>query len=616
MKKAAKFLMKTVKWTFIVFCVFLGSLFFREQRIPADWIVSAVSSHVPSNIVFKCDSASFGFRRGARMRGVRLYDRERMDPVKAVVSADSASVDFFLRRVRIVGLKIPRLHDGYYLPGNLERNGRLDVEIPDVPSFTLTLVRPDVLGIAPERAVATVRTNPRRVEFEDVRVSWPDIDRAMSVDGSVYIDFDEQRFHAVARGEARQSHIRPLLVTLDVPSAVSYMDAFTGVTEPVPVSASWDVNLVNNDFRMHLDLHPTLGRYNGVPMRRVDGELGLEVYTRGTNLNCVTTVGPLSVLDPKGRTLDGRLAVVVTNDITRLEFDAKSGLALKDILSIADCLNDGTLDCVSCETPPEITVTGTLMPDPARQAENNLHGTVAFKRGVFFESPVEDVAFSYSYVGDTISFDNISLRGKEGGRYTGRAKLHVPASDPDSASFSMAFVCRDGSRGEIAEVLGGDFGERHGIVNSEAEVTGLISTNLYSHINGRGRVRVTEGRLAQMKLFMGLTDYLAANVPGVASLVNQSQASVDYTITNGVFASDSIFIEGGVFSIKASGTYDIPADNLDFTVRLQLLKNDSFIGKLVHPVMFPFTKLLLEFKVTGSAEDPKWNYISVLDRIL
>ena len=616
MKKAAKFLIKTVKWVFIVFCVFIGSLFFREQRIPADWVVSAVSSHVPSNIVFKCDSVSFGFRRGARMRGVRLYDRERADPVQAVVSADSASVDFFLRRVRVVGLKIPRLHDGYYLPGNIERNERLDVEVPDVPSFSLTLVRPDVFGIAPERVVATVRTNPRRIEFDDVCVSWPDIDRAMSVNGSASIDFDEQRFRAVARGEARQSHIRPLLVTLDVPVAVSYMDAFTCVTEPVPVSASWDVNLVNNDFRMHLDLHPMLGRYNGVPMRRVDGELALSVCTRGTNLNCVTTIGPLSALDPKGRTLDGRLAVVVTNDVTRLEFDAKSGLALKDVLSIADCLNDGTLDCVSCETPPEITVAGTLMPDPARQSENDLHGTVAFKRGVFFESPVEDVSFSYSYVGDTISFDDVSLRGKEGGRYTGKAKLHVPASDPDSASFSMAFSCRDGSLGEIAEVLGGDFGERHGIVNSEVEVTSPISTNLYPHLNGRGRVRVTEGRLAQMKLFMGLTDYLAANVPGVASLVNQSQASVDYTITNGVFSSNNIFIEGAVFSIKASGTYDIPADNLDFTVRLQLLKNDSFLGKLVHPVMFPFTKLLLEFKVTGPADNPKWDYISVLDRIL
>ena len=405
-------------------------------------------------------------------------------------------------------------------------------------------------------------------------------------------------------------------MTLDVPVSVEYMDAFTGVTEPIPVSAKWDVNLVNNDFRMLLDLHPQLGRYNDVPMRRVDGELGLSVFTRGTNLTCVTTVGPLSALDPKGRPLDGRLVVTVTNDVTKLDFDVKSGIELKDLLSIADCLNDGTLDCVSCETPPEITVTGTLMPDFARQAENNLHGTVAFKKGVFFESPVEDVAFSYSYVGDTISFDNISLRGKEGGRYTGKAKLHVPASDPDSASFSMVFSCSDGSLGEIAEVLGGDFGGRHGVVNSEVEVTGPISTNLYSHINGCGKVRVTEGRLAQMKLFMGLTDYLAANVPGVASLVNQSQASVDYTITNGVFASDNIFIEGAVFSIKASGTYDIPADKLDFTVRLQLLKNDSFLGKLVHPVMFPFTKLLLEFKVTGSVDDPKWDYISVLDRIL
>ena len=616
MKKAVRFLVKTVKWIFIVFCVFLGSLFFREQRIPADWVVSTVSSHMPSNIVFKCDSASFGFRRGARLRGVRLYDRERANPVEAVLSADSASVDFFLRRVRIVGLRIPRLHDGYYLPGNSERNGRMDVELPDLPSFSVSLVRPDILGIAPEHVSAIVKSNPRRIEFGDIRVVWPDMDRSMSVGGVAHLDIEAQRFHAEARGEARQSHIRPLLVALDVPVAVRYMDAFTGITEPIPVSAKWDVNLVNCDFQMHLDLHPQLGRYNGVPMRRVDGELAFSACTCGTNLNCVTTIGPLSSLDPKGRPLDGRLVVAVTNECVALDFDVKSGLELKDILSIADCLNDGTLDCISCETPPEITVMGTLMPDPAKQSENDLRGTVAFKRGVFFESPVEDVAFSYAYVGDTISFDNISVRGKEGGRYTGKAKLHVPASDPDSASFSMSFSCRDGSLGEIAEALGSDFGGRQGVVNSEAEVTGLISTNLYSHINGRGRVRVTEGRLAQMKLFMGLTDYLAANVPGVASLVNQSQASVDYTITNGVFASDSIFIEGGVFSIKASGTYDIPADNLDFTVRLQLLKNDSFIGKLVHPVMFPFTKLLLEFKVTGSAEDPKWNYISVLDRIL
>ena len=616
MKKAVKFLIKTVKWIFIVFCVFLGSLFFRDQRIPSDWVVSAVSSYVPSNVVFKCDSASIGFRRGARLRGVRIYDREKINPAEAVLSADSASVDVFLRRIRIAGLRILRLHDGYYLPGNCERNGRLEAEFPDLPSFTITLVRPDVLGIAPERVVAKVKSSPRRIDVEDVRVVWPDMDRAMSVEGSVHLDLDEQRLRAEARGEARQSHIRPLLVTLDVPTAVEYMDAFTGVTEPVPVSASWDVNLVNSDFRMHLDLHPQLGRYNGVPMRRADGELSLSVFTRGTNLNCVTSIGPLSALDPRGRALEGRLVVVVTNDMTRLEFDTKSGIALGDIAAIADCFDDGMLDCVSCETPPSITVSGTLMPDLAHQSENNLHGTVSLGRGVLFDSPVEDVSFSYSYVGDTLSFDDISLRGKEGGRYSGRAKLHIPADDSAAATFSISVSCRDGSLGEIARALGSDAGGRHGVVNSEAEVSGPISTNLYARLGGRGRIRVTEGRLAQMRLFMGLIEYLASNVPGVASLVNQSQASLDYVIVDGVFSSDNIFIEGDVFSIKASGRYDMVADNLDFVVRLQLLKNDSFLGKLVHPVMFPFSKLLLEFRVTGSVEDPKWKYISVLDRIL
>jgi NAD+ synthase (glutamine-hydrolysing) len=71
-----------------------------------------------------------------------------------------------------------------------------------------------------------------------------------------------------------------------------------------------------------------------------------------------------------------------------------------------------------------------------------------------------------------------------------------------------------------------------------------------------------------------------------------------------------------VFTIQAWGKYDIVKDELDFTVRFQLLRNDSFLAKLVRPVTFPFTKLLLEFKVTGSVDEPQWQYISVIDRIL
>ncbi len=608
--------MKTVKWTFIVFLLFLGSLLFRDQRIPSGWVVSAVSARLPDRLVFQCDSAAFGFRHGARIGGIRLYDKERADPLQPLMSADSVSVDFILRRVRVVALKVPRLHDGYYEPGNQERNERVEVELPKIPKFTLSLVRPDVLGVAPDRVRAVVRTGAHRIELEEFHVMWPDIDRRMVLDGTCYVDFDTQRVYGETRGEARQAHFRPMLVALDLPSVLPYMDAFTGVTEPVRAACVWDVNLVNSDFKLHLELHPVLGRYNGVPMRQVDGEINVSVYTRGTNLNYVTTIGPLVARDPKGRPLEGKLSVRGTNDVVNIDFDARSSLDKAPLLDIIDYLNDGTLDCVRCDTAPEITVNGTLATDSARQADNDLSGTISFKKGMFFDMHLDDVSLNYAYRGDTVSFTDVRAKGRDGGMYSGEAAIRVPAGDAEEATFRISMDCRDGSLAEFAEALGKDFGGRRGVVNGVGELSGPISTNLYPRLNGHGKIRVTDECISQMKLFMGLTDYLAKNVPGVAGLVNQSQVSADYTITNGIIESDNIYIEGDVFTIKAWGKYDIPNDQLDFVVRLQLLRNDSFLAKLVRPVTFPFTKLLLEFKVTGSVDEPQWNYISVIDRIL
>lgn len=616
MKKILRFLLKTAKWFSIVFCVFLGSLFFRDQQVPSGWIVSAVSSRIPDSMVFKCDSASFGFRHGAKVVGVRLYDRGMADPLKPILSVDSVEVDLILRRVRMVALKVPRLHDGYYEPGNLERNERVEAVLPRIPTFKLLLVRPEILGVAPERVRASVTVKSHRAEVSDVHLVWPDIDRKMELDGRCCVDLVTQRVYGEVRGEARQANIRPMLVALDLPVVLPYMDAFTGVAEPVRASCRWDVNLVNSDLNLHLDLHPTLGRYNGVPMRQVDGEIGVYAYTRGTNLNFVTTIGPLVAKDPKGGTLEGKLAIRGTNGIVNLEFDARSSLDRGNLLDIVDYLNDGSLDCVRCDTPPRITVSGVLATDTARSEDTDLRGTIAFTKGAFFDMNVEGVSCNFSYRGDTVSFDDMRAKGRDGGQYTGRASLRFPGGKLDDATFYIESNCRDGSLAELAEALGTEFGGRHGVVNGYSELSGPISTNIYPHLNGRGRINVTDERISQMKLFMGLTDYLAKNVPGVAGLVNQSKASAEYAITNGVITSDNIYIEGDVFTIKAWGSYDIPADNLDFKVTVQLLRNDTFLSKLVRPVTFPFTKLLLEFRVTGPVENPKWKYVSVLDRIL
>ena len=141
-------------------------------------------------------------------------------------------------------------------------------------------------------------------------------------------------------------------------------------------------------------------------------------------------------------------------------------------------------------------------------------------------------------------------------------------------------------------------------------------TNNYEVLNGRGRVAIKNGQVMRMKGFRGLLALLAEKVPGVSLLTDSTQASCDYTIENGVIKSDNIYIEGSVFSIKMYGKFDSVADKLDFTVRVQFVRQDSMMGKILHPITWPFTKLLLEFRLTGSAAKPEWGYISVIDRVV
>ena len=141
-------------------------------------------------------------------------------------------------------------------------------------------------------------------------------------------------------------------------------------------------------------------------------------------------------------------------------------------------------------------------------------------------------------------------------------------------------------------------------------------TNNYELLNGSGHVEVRDGQIMRMKGFRGLLDAMPSVAPAISWFTDSTQASCDYVIENGVVKTDNLLIEGSLFSIKMYGSFDAAADSLDFTVRVQFTKEESLVSKLVHPLTWPFTKLLLEFRLTGSSDDPKWKYISVIDRVL
>ena len=608
---------KTVKWIFIAFLIFVGSLFFREQRIPKSWVDMAAARVSTTNLVVSCESASFGFRRGLTLSGISVRDTTRQNALEPVVQARTVNVDYAARRVRVVGARIPRMPDSYYSTECHERNEPLDVVFPEIREFLLVLDRPAILGVRPERVTLQVALHKKWIALDDIRLDWwPAEGRRTSLDGRFRIDLNDQKVTGELRGFSTQAQIRPLLETLDIVSSLPYMDAFTDIPTPVPVRSSYDIDLATGDFGMILALQPTMGKYNGVSLARADGTLDVRTGIRGTNCNVRLDVDLAAAYDHAGRKLSGGVGLTVTNDLVRLSYDVYSELAYEDALKVSQFLTPADLSPVACYTAPVISMKGTSGVSLEDIGHNDLAFDVRLGQGAFLGFKLNNAVARFTLKRDVLDFLETTATGRTGGKVTATGRLSIPEFDGDRATFRTKVNYENGSLEELADFFAFDLGERDGRVNGWCELEGPATTNCAARLNGRGHIDISDGHLAQMKMFAGLTSLLADKVPGVGFLVNQSQASADFTITNGVFRSENVYIEGGVVSIKGWGAYDIAKDDMNFTVRVQFLKKESLMGKIIHPVTFPFTKLLLEFRATGPIDAPKWDYISIIDRIL
>lgn len=503
--KFFRYLLKTIKWCIILVLVLGGVLFFHEQHLPVQLISDYINGSMPRGMSFSCESATFGFVDGFNLRGIHVYDQTSRRQEEILFSAKTIKFLPFTRVIKVEEPKYTRLPDSYYYDENTEvkRNKEdFEFDFPTLPLFRLILTHADILGIKAERIEALVSLTEREFSVKQIELQWPEFEPAKNMHGFCWVNLDKHRVYGEVRGWAMVEQIRPLIVCLDVPVALPYMDGFTEIPEPVDAFCSWDINLMNNDFNLKLDLKPKMGKYNGVQMNEARGKIDLKTHVYdGNKFKFCTKIHDVKAVGDNGRDLDGLVMFEGDDGIVKATVKAKSTLPLQEILDI------GGLDIK---------------------------------------------------VGDRT------------GKTTGDFILEFPRGADDPTKY-----------------------------------------------NGGGHFEVTDGSLANMPLFMGLTDFLSEKVPGVRSVVNQSKASFDFKIENGLFSSDNIVIEGDLFTINLDGTYDMVKDNLDVNVAVHLVKDDSVLGKyFIRPVTWVFTKLLLEFRLTGSLDDPKWEYVSVVDRVI
>ena len=634
-------LMKAAFKLFLAFSVLVVTVLlafrFTEISLP-----QAALEHISSRIssddwLIRIDSVKWNFPGRIGIKGLRMLNRKKNEAAP-FLSADDISLRLSLSRlpwkaenllksVTVRKLKMPRLPDGYYIPDSIEfpgshdfteKNKPVKLEIPDFSPFELTLKEPDILDLkAKQVTVNNVSSKYNILRFNGIRVQFPDRDVDMSVFGDCELNIPEQKVVGNVHGQARQHNIRPMLQALDIANSYQFVDAFTGVHIPVDAGCKFEVNLINNDLRIFLDLNPTGGAYREVPLKSAQGNVDIRVFVRDHFQNAMISVGPINAQIADGTSMSGSVLYENTNDIGYVTFrNVHSTTSLSNALAVADVLNDGTLDCLQTETPPTITIDGMMAVDPAHAPTNRIDGTIAFEKGTFFGIPLSNAFTEFHLRGDKIDFTNAKSAMPHGGIITGMGSIAFPEFKEENASFKVTIKGSDIALDDALSAVGVNLNNMTGKISGEVDFAAPLTTALVSRVNGKASITLKDGHLARFNIFAGLTDYLAKNIPGIASLVDQSDAEIECTITNGVINASKILISGDVFSISSTGTYSMPEDEIDIRARVQIFKNNSILGKITSPISWTFSKLLLEFKVYGSLDDPKWKYISVVERLL
>lgn len=620
MKKFLTYVWLALKVAFVAIFLFTVSLFFREQRLPSfavDKIVEGISS---PDFYLKCDGASFGFRHGINLSGVRLYDVKNDDiHVKPLVSANYIHLNFFTRTIRVIDATYKRLPSEYYIEDEPNKEAPLSgvgrIDLPDVEPFRIVFESPDILGLTPDEVSASISVRSGKLLATDIKIDLSGSDAATKLFGEVCFDFALMKLRANVSGNAKQSQIRPFLEVLDIPCSYPYVDAFTQLPTPVPSKLEVDADLITGDLVLWMHYSPNMGKYRSVPMVSADGDVFF--YTRkGEEPRKVALKVNLSnAVDSEGRMLKGWLTVDDFSGRYRLNYDVTSTLRFEDALVISEILDPSDFSFIKCTDAPYITLKGKSGVSADDLDAVDLGGIARLGRGEVLGFAMRNLDGKYSLKRDVFSISG-KFGGKTGGEVDFSTDVFLEGFESSKARFAVKGNYRNGSLEELADVFSFDLGDRKGQVDWDMELSGKLSgQDVVKSCNGKGRIVVRNGHLARMKLFSRLTGILADKVPGISFLVDQTEASADYTIKDGVLRSENVYIEGGFVSIKAWGEYDMVKDNLDFVARVQIMKKESLIAKIIHPVTYPVTKLFLEFKVTGPIDNPNWENIQILDRL-
>ena len=151
-----------------------------------------------------------------------------------------------------------------------------------------------------------------------------------------------------------------------------------------------------------------------------------------------------------------------------------------------------------------------------------------------------------------------------------------------------------------------------GRLSGRLVVTSASSESVQSW-RGYGHAHLRDGLIWDIPVFGIISPVLNKVSPGLGNN-RATEATADYTITNGVIATDSLVIRSAMSRLEYRGTADFD-QHVDARVTLEMLRNTPVVGVVISSLLRPVSKAF-EYRVTGSLDNPKTTPVFVPEILL
>ncbi len=452
-------------------------------------------------------------------------------------------------------------------------------------SFSKAIVREvpiDSLDLSFSREGPIIRLEKAALQLD----SGPFASRLKIRDGS--FDLDSRRFEAHVAGSINPHVVKPLLT----PNMQAIVNWF-GVQEPLVGDVRIGGVAGNPAVYCFGPVVATNFSIYGVPVQSLQGQLNIT--------NEVMHITGATLARPEGLAR-GDVHMAFSNQTLRLDVDSSlDPRATTQMLgpAIAEFMKPFQLN-----GPAKIQVQGLL--DYCNFSLNHLNARVDAQRFGYDRWEAENAAFDMEVLGRRLRFTN-AVAVAYGGQFNGHGELYPVGAD---ARWRYEVNLR-AANALLSDLLAATFGkpvkELRGTLDGNARIGGYIGKGTGPLATGSGHAEIRGGLLFQTKLFSGLTSILSKIIPDF-TLFAQTDAAGSFMIRNSRVHSRDIELKGTVFSVKAAGDY-LFGGTLDYRVEVQLLRGGP-VAAIVRLATLPVTRLL-EFRLTGTFEDPKWRPVNL-----